>query len=49
MSKSKLISMDDAVAVVQDGGSLGLGGWIFYGQPWPWCAPSSARARKTCT
>lgn len=33
MSKSKLVSIDDAVAVVQDGHKLGLGGWIFYGQP----------------
>ena len=33
MSKSKLTSLDDAVAVVQDGSTLGLGGWIFYGQP----------------
>jgi glutaconate CoA-transferase subunit A len=33
MSKSKLISIDEAVAVVQDGQRLGLGGWIFYGQP----------------
>lgn len=33
MTKSKLVSLDDAVAVVQDGHKLGLGGWIFYGQP----------------
>lgn len=33
MSKSKLISIDEAVACVQDGQNLGLGGWIFYGQP----------------
>ena len=33
MIKSKLVSIDDAVSVVQDGHKLGLGGWIFYGQP----------------
>ncbi len=33
MSNSKLVSIDDAVAVVKDGHKLGLGGWIFYGQP----------------
>ncbi len=33
MGKSKLIGIDDAVAVVRDGSTLGLGGWIFYGQP----------------
>ncbi len=33
MRKSKLISLEDAVATVQDGHTLGLGGWIFYGQP----------------
>ncbi len=32
MGKSKPISIDDAVAVVQDSSSLGLDGWIFYGQ-----------------
>ncbi len=33
MSKSKIVSIDDAVADVQDGAKVGLGGWIFYGQP----------------
>ena len=33
MSKSKLVSLDEAVADIADGSSVGLGGWIFYGQP----------------
>jgi glutaconate CoA-transferase subunit A len=33
MSKSKLISIDEAVADIPDGAKVGLGGWIFYGQP----------------
>ena len=30
---SKLISLDEAVADVKDGASIGLGGWIFHSQP----------------
>ncbi|MCL4183028.1 MAG: CoA transferase subunit A [Burkholderiaceae bacterium] len=30
---SKLVSLDQAVAMVADGSSLGLGGWIFNSQP----------------
>ncbi len=33
MSKSKLISLDEAVACVQDGDKVALGGWIFNAQP----------------
>jgi glutaconate CoA-transferase subunit A len=33
MSKSKLISLDEAVACVKDGDKVGLGGWIFNAQP----------------
>lgn len=33
MSHSKLISIEEAVAHVPDGASLGLGGWIFNAQP----------------
>jgi glutaconate CoA-transferase subunit A len=33
MSQSKLTSIDDAVAGIADGATVGLGGWIFYGQP----------------
>jgi glutaconate CoA-transferase subunit A len=33
MSKSKLVSLDEAVADIPDGSKVGLGGWIFYGQP----------------
>lgn len=33
IDKSKLISLDEAVAVVKDGDKVGLGGWIFNGQP----------------
>jgi glutaconate CoA-transferase subunit A len=33
MSKSKLTTLDAAVADIADGSSVGLGGWIFYGQP----------------
>lgn len=33
MSKSKLISLDEAVAGIQDGAKVALGGWIFNGQP----------------
>ncbi|MGJ7565905.1 CoA transferase subunit A [Variovorax sp. GB1R11] len=32
-NKSKLISLDEAVAVVKDGDRVGLGGWIFNAQP----------------
>jgi len=30
---SKLTTIDEAVADIADGSSVGLGGWIFYGQP----------------
>ena len=33
MSHSKLVSIEEAVALVPDGASLGLGGWIFNAQP----------------
>lgn len=33
MSKSKVISLDEAVAEVRDGDKVGLGGWIFNAQP----------------
>jgi len=33
MIKSKLVSLDDAVADIADGSKVGLGGWIFNAQP----------------
>lgn len=30
---SKLVSLEEAVAAVKDGASIGLGGWIFHSQP----------------
>lgn len=33
MTRSKLVSLDDAVAGIPDGAKLGLGGWIFNSQP----------------
>lgn len=33
MIKSKLVSLDDAVAHIADGSKVGLGGWIFNAQP----------------
>ena len=33
MAGDKLISLEEAAALVTDGSSLGLGGWIFNGQP----------------
>lgn len=33
MIKSKLVSLDDAVADIADGAKVGLGGWIFNAQP----------------
>ncbi len=32
-SPSKIVSLDTALSVVQDGMTLGIGGWIFHGQP----------------
>ncbi len=32
-SSSKIVSLDAALSVVQDGMTLGIGGWIFQGQP----------------
>ena len=32
-SSSKIVSLDAALSVVQDGMTLGIGGWIFHGQP----------------
>ena len=33
MPSSKLVSADEAVAEIRDGAKIGLGGWIFNGQP----------------
>ncbi|GAP37917.1 CoA-transferase [Piscinibacter sakaiensis] len=33
MSKSKLVTLDEAVADIADGAKVGLGGWIFNAQP----------------
>lgn len=32
-SSSKIVSLDTALQVVQDGMTIGIGGWIFHGQP----------------
>jgi glutaconate CoA-transferase subunit A len=32
-SASKIVSIDAALSVVEDGMTLGIGGWIFHGQP----------------
>lgn len=32
-SSSKIVSLETALAVVKDGMTLGIGGWIFHGQP----------------
>lgn len=33
MTRSKIVSIEDAVADIRDGAKLGLGGWIFNAQP----------------
>jgi glutaconate CoA-transferase subunit A len=32
-SSTKIVSLDEALSVVKDGMTLGIGGWIFHGQP----------------
>lgn len=32
-SSSKIVSLDTALSVVEDGMTVGIGGWIFHGQP----------------
>ena len=32
-SSGKIVSLDTALASVKDGMTLGIGGWIFHGQP----------------